>query len=79
VYIPHLLCIKKQTLTEFKRSLISKLENEDTGEVQLTFLENWMQQTYGFPVKLTGLLDYLGNFEVHWRSIHNPIVKYTGT
>ncbi|MFX1519550.1 MAG: DUF790 family protein [Promethearchaeota archaeon] len=78
VCIPHLLCIKKETLTEFKESLILKLENEEKGEMQLNFLENWMQQTYGFPVKLTGLLNHLGGFEVHWRGIHNPIVKYTG-
>jgi hypothetical protein len=77
VYIPHLLCLKKATLTEFKESLISLIK-EEKGEVQLTFLENWMQQTYDFPVKLTGLLDYLGGFEVHWRSIHNPTVMYTG-
>lgn len=77
VCIPHLLCIKKATLSKFKESLISLME-EEKGEMQLNFLENWMKQTYGFPIKLSGMLDYLGGFEVNWRSIHAPMVKYTG-
>ena len=76
VYIPHLLCIKKATLTEFKESLIDIMKEK--GEMQLNFLENWMKQTYGFPVKFTGMLDYLGGFEINWGRIHNPTVKYIG-
>jgi len=73
-YIPHLLCVKKTTLIEFKESLVSIIE-EKGGKVQLNFLESWMSQTYGFPVKLTAMLDYFGGFEINWRSIHNPTVR----
>ena len=77
VCIPHLLCIKKATLSKFKESLISIME-EEKGEMQLNVLENWMKQNYSFPINLSGMLDYLGGFEVNWRSIHAPMVKYTG-
>ncbi len=77
IYIPHLLCIKKSTLKEFREALIS-LITEEKGELQLNLLQNWMKQTYGFPIKLTGILDYFGEFEVNWKSIHNPTVKYVG-
>ena len=75
VYIPYLLCIKKATLTEFKKSLIALMKEK--REMQLNSLENWMLQTFGFPIKLTGILDYFGGFEINWTRIHNPTVKYT--
>jgi hypothetical protein len=76
ICIPYLFCLKKTTLFEFKESLISLYSREAKKELQLEFIENWMKQNYKFPIKLTGLLDYLGEFEVNWKSIHNPMVKY---
>ncbi|MHA2062752.1 MAG: hypothetical protein ACW963_10765, partial [Candidatus Sifarchaeia archaeon] len=78
ICIPHLLCIKKTTLNEFRESLILLISKEDKEELQLKLIENWMRQNYDFPIKLTGILDYLGKFEVNWKSIHNPTVKYVG-
>ena len=78
ICIPHLLCLKKATLIQFRESLISLFSKDDKGELQLKFIENWMKQNYDFPIKLTGILDYFGEFEVNWKSIHNPTVKYVG-